>query len=84
MSLPVGGVVHLRSHPVSQHHETSVDLAKTKTLEDAEDEDAGLGDERDFKRSQVRGIPISLMHWLIPCSRSVLARSSYWHTSQSV
>ncbi len=28
--------------------------AKISELEDAEDEDAGLRDERDFKRSQVR------------------------------
>jgi KUP system potassium uptake protein len=33
---------------------SSVD-AKISELEDAEDEDAGLRDERDFKRSQVRG-----------------------------
>jgi KUP system potassium uptake protein len=29
--------------------------AKISELKDAEDEDAGLRDERDFKRSQVRG-----------------------------
>ncbi|KAJ4347417.1 hypothetical protein N0V95_005466 [Ascochyta clinopodiicola] len=48
----VGGVVHLRSHAKLPGHKTSVDLVQGKELEDAEDEDAGLRDERDFKRSQ--------------------------------
>ncbi|KAF9693765.1 hypothetical protein EKO04_008563 [Ascochyta lentis] len=48
----VGGVVHLRSHAKLPGHKNSVDLAQAKDFEDPEDEDAGLRDERDFKRSQ--------------------------------
>jgi KUP system potassium uptake protein len=43
----------MRSRTKSHVNRTSVD-AKISELEDAEDEDAGLRDERDFKRSQVR------------------------------
>ena len=43
----------MRSRTKSHANRTSVD-AKISDLEDAEDEDAGLRDERDFKRSQVR------------------------------
>jgi KUP system potassium uptake protein len=49
----VGGVYPMRSRTKSHVNRTSVD-AKISELEDAEDEDAGLRDERDFKRSQVR------------------------------
>lgn len=52
-SQAIGGVVHLRSHSKLHGRKASADLAKTKELEEAEDEDAGLRDERDFKRSQV-------------------------------
>ncbi|OAL45010.1 potassium transporter [Pyrenochaeta sp. DS3sAY3a] len=48
----IGGVVPLRSRSVSRGVKGSVDLNKIRELEDAEDEDAGLRDERDFKRSQ--------------------------------
>ena len=50
----VGGVYPMRSRTKSHVKRTSVDV-KTSELEDAEDEDAGLRDERDFKRSQVCG-----------------------------
>ena len=50
----VGGVYPMRSRTKSHVNRTSVD-AKISELEDAEDEDAGLRDERDFKRSQVGG-----------------------------
>lgn len=43
----------MRSRTKSHVNRSSVD-AKISELEDAEDEDAGLRDERDFKRSQVR------------------------------
>jgi KUP system potassium uptake protein len=49
----VGGVYPMRSRTRSHANRTSLD-AKISELEDAEDEDAGLRDERDFKRSQVR------------------------------
>lgn len=52
-SQSIGGVVPLRSRSVSRGVKGSVDLNKIRELEDAEDEDAGLRDERDFKRSQV-------------------------------
>jgi KUP system potassium uptake protein len=47
----IGGVVPLRqrSHP----RRASVDVSKNLELEDAEDEDAGLRDERDYKKRQV-------------------------------
>ncbi|KAF2844168.1 potassium transporter [Plenodomus tracheiphilus IPT5] len=48
----IGGVVRLRSRSKSRTKHDSVDLAKVTELENAEDEDAGLRDERDFKRSQ--------------------------------
>jgi KUP system potassium uptake protein len=53
-SQSVGGVYPMRSRTKSHVNRSSVD-AKISELEDAEDEDAGLRDERDFKRSQVRG-----------------------------
>lgn len=52
-SQSIGGVVRLRSHSRVRGHRNSVDLAKLRELEDVEDEDAGLRDECDFKRSQV-------------------------------
>jgi KUP system potassium uptake protein len=48
----VGGVYPMRSRTKSLAQRNSVDT-KIAELEDAEDEDAGLRDERDFKRSQV-------------------------------
>ncbi|KAF1942432.1 potassium transporter [Clathrospora elynae] len=50
-SQSIGGVYPLRSRTKSHGKQSSVDL-KTQELEDAQDEDAGLRDERDFKRSQ--------------------------------
>ena len=55
-SLSVGGVVPLRSRSRPHGRKTSVDLAKVRELEDGEDEDAGLRDEHDYKRSQVSRI----------------------------
>lgn len=55
MSQDLGGVVRLRSYSKSQGHGDFDKHANAKEFEDAEDEDAGLGDERDFKRSQVGG-----------------------------
>ncbi|KAF1848275.1 potassium transporter [Cucurbitaria berberidis CBS 394.84] len=49
----IGGVIPLRSRSKPHGSKTSVDLAKARELEDAEDEDAGLRDARDYKRSQV-------------------------------
>jgi len=52
----IGGVVRLRSKAsLRVGRSSSVDVAKVAELEDVQDEDAGLRDERDFKRSQVRG-----------------------------
>ncbi|KAI8938987.1 hypothetical protein NX059_004831 [Plenodomus lindquistii] len=48
----IGGVVRLRSRSKSHATQNSADRAKIDELEGAEDEDAGLRDERDFKRSQ--------------------------------
>ena len=48
----VGGVYSLRGRS-SRGRKSSTDAIKTHELEDAEDEDAGLRDERDYKRKQV-------------------------------
>jgi len=44
----IGGVVPLRQRSRTQQADT-----KDLELEDAEDEDAGLRDERDYKKRQV-------------------------------
>ena len=51
----VGGVVPVRARTrsLSRARSRSFDTAKTNQLEDAEDEDAGLRDERDYKKKQV-------------------------------
>jgi KUP system potassium uptake protein len=50
----VGGVVPLRQSRKRTH---SIDVQdKIAELEDAEDEDAGLRDERDYKKKQVRKV----------------------------
>ena len=49
----IGGVVRLRSRTQSLGHKGSIDLVKSGEFEDAEDEDAGLRNETDYKRSQV-------------------------------
>ena len=67
----------MRSRTKSHVNRTSVD-AKISELEDAEDEDAGLRDERDFKRSQVRA-------YTTLCETSLLTgrRYSVSHRSSS-
>jgi KUP system potassium uptake protein len=50
----IGGVVRLRSRTQSIGRKGSVDYSKSGEYEDAEDEDAGLRNEGDYKRSQVR------------------------------
>jgi KUP system potassium uptake protein len=53
----VGGVVPLRHRSLSRKRTHSIDVQdKIAELEDAEDEDAGLRDERDYKKKQVRNI----------------------------
>lgn len=49
----IGGVVRLRSRTQSIGRRGSIDYAKSGEYEDAEDEDAGLRNEGDYKRSQV-------------------------------
>jgi KUP system potassium uptake protein len=56
-SQAIGGVVPLRHRSRSRHRTNSLNLTdKAADLEDAEDEDAGLRDERDYKQKQVRKI----------------------------
>jgi KUP system potassium uptake protein len=51
----IGGVVPLRHRSRSLHKTNSLNIIdKTAELEDAEDEDAGLRDARDYKQKQVR------------------------------
>jgi len=50
----VGGVVPLRHHSLSRKRTHSIDVRdKIADLEDAEDEDSGLRDDRDYKHKQV-------------------------------
>ena len=49
----IGGVVRLRSREKTRGYKRSIDLGKPGDLEDAEDEDAGLRNEADYKHSQV-------------------------------
>lgn len=49
----IGGVVRLRSRTHSVGQKGSVDFTKPRDYEDAEDEDAGLRNEADYKHSQV-------------------------------
>jgi KUP system potassium uptake protein len=54
-SQAIGGVVPLRRRSRSRHRTNSLNVVdKTAELEDAEDEDAGLRDARDYKQKQVR------------------------------
>ena len=53
-SQTVGGVYPLRSRSRSRGRRSSYDLQKLSVLENAEDEDAGLRNERDYKQKQVR------------------------------
>jgi KUP system potassium uptake protein len=53
-SQTAGGVYPLRSRSRSRGRKSSYDLQKLNVVENAEDEDAGLRDERDYKQKQVR------------------------------
>lgn len=57
----IGGVVRLRSRTQSIGRK-SIDYSKSGEYEDAEDEDAGLRNEGDYKRSQVRDAPADAVH----------------------
>ncbi|KAH7109823.1 potassium transporter-domain-containing protein [Dendryphion nanum] len=48
----IGGVVPLRDRSKSRGRKSSSDATKLQELENAEDEDAGLRDERDYKHKQ--------------------------------
>jgi KUP system potassium uptake protein len=50
----IGGVVPLRQRSRSALRTHSIEISKSVELEDAEDEDAGLRDGRDYKKKQVR------------------------------
>jgi KUP system potassium uptake protein len=53
----IGGVVPLRHHSLSRKRTNSIDVRdKIDELEDPEDEDAGLRDDRDYKKKQVRNM----------------------------
>lgn len=56
----IGGVVRLRSR--TQSISRSVDYSKSGDYECAEDEDAGLRNEGDYKRSQVRDAWANAVH----------------------
>jgi hypothetical protein len=82
-SQSIGGVYPMRSRTKSATHRNSIDV-KTAELEDAEDEDAGLRDERDFKRSQV-GISVCAPNFtLTNCRHSALHKYSFSRTSPPV
>lgn len=63
-SLSIGGVVPLRPRSRSRGRQGSIDIHKIGEVEYAEDEDAGLRDERDFKRRQV-GQACGLESWIV-------------------
>jgi KUP system potassium uptake protein len=66
----VGGVVPLRHRSLSRKRTHSIDVQdKIAELEDAEDEDAGLRDERDYKKKQVRKVCA-----ILACSQQADAR----------
>ncbi|PVI03491.1 potassium transporter [Periconia macrospinosa] len=52
----IGGVVPLRSRSRSRGGRSSVEIFKSGEIETAEDEDAGLRSERDYKRKQTFNI----------------------------
>jgi hypothetical protein len=53
----IGGVVPLRHRSLSRKRTNSIDVRdKISALEDPEDEDAGLRDDRDYKKKQVRNM----------------------------
>jgi hypothetical protein len=83
----IGGVVPLRHRSLSRKRTRSLDVHdKVAELDDAEDEDAGLRDERDYKRRQVRKVrDLHVVHANTRvCRTSACARFSYWPTSLSV
>jgi hypothetical protein len=83
----IGGVVPLRHRSLSRKRTRSVDVHdKIAELDDAEDEDAGLRDERDYKRRQVHRVrDLDAVHANTrQCRTSACARFSYWPTSLSV
>lgn len=57
----IGGVVRLRSRTQSIGHK-SIEYSKSGEYDDAEDEDAGLRNEGDYKRSQVRSAHARAVH----------------------
>jgi len=71
--LDVGGVVPLRAKSRSQARKTSFEAYKAGVAEDAEDEDAGLRSERDYKQKQVRKHRASSK--LIPNARKIFSLS---------
>lgn len=61
-----GGVVRLRSRSQTRGYKRSIDLAKPGELDDAEDEDAGLRNEADYKHSQVSTAHANIVHMMLP------------------
>ena len=51
--LTIGGVVPLRARSRSRGRKSSFEIFKSGEVEDAEDEDAGLRNEGDYKHKQV-------------------------------
>ena len=58
----IGGVVPIRTRSRSVGRKSSFEIYKEGALESAEDEDAGLRNENDYKRRQVRRGPGSRKH----------------------
>jgi len=56
--LGIGGVVPLRMRSRSRGRKSSFEIYKESELESVEDEDAGLRNENDYKRRQVRDFQI--------------------------
>lgn len=88
----IGGVVRLRSRTQSVGHGGPIDLAKPRDYDDAEDEDAGLRNEADYKRSQVSAVvkeillgrvqadkePTGFQHWPNIRARIPVHRCHLW------
>lgn len=84
----IGGVVRLRSRSQTRGYKRSVDPTKPGEQRDAEDEDAGLRNEADYKRSQVNAAQANSVHC---CSQAnqvssllALVKSLRSHTNPSV
>jgi hypothetical protein len=86
-SIGVGGVVPIRtrSRSRSRSRKSELEFSKSREIEDAEDEDAGLRNENDYKRRQV-GRTLFPIHnsQLIKHRVSVSCRYSSWPTNPSV